>query len=262
MPTTYKPNLDHKTFSFAKAVKTIEAHVLPLRDQVLREIGFLDEYGEPEEWDDDDEEDAKRAIGEVVGVVAKAAAIRVDAGFKPTNQVRATVAAIARDPRLLRFGVDRIEPEAVGAIAKHYKRGDERPGTHWADITGDGDRRPTIEQVRVAAQVAERELELEARKGGRSRVDLQILAEGLGSVYGRPITRTVGTMGRAAETGGYKTFLGLVLPALEGVLRCYEPRVRPISRDSLVRRTIHWRDDQRRALKEKSKKTRTAKHLR
>jgi hypothetical protein len=128
MPTKYRAERNHKHFDWSKALAAIEDRLGPNRDEILRVLGFYDEYGNPNEWTEAERRDAEIESGliidEIAGLLAKAAAIAVGAGFKPVNRLLATLRAIAQNPQLVIEDRERIEPEALGTVASHYDRGD------------------------------------------------------------------------------------------------------------------------------------------
>jgi hypothetical protein len=302
MPTTYRAEINHKPFSSSCASREMSAYLSARREQILRLLGFYDEYGDPSEWTADAETESQNVIGTIVGILLKTAAIAVDAGFKAPNQVAATLQAIFRKPELVRKNRDQIEPEALGVLAKYYDRGDGM-GKHPFDILGhpkgrtrrtevDGSllselddserrrvvlayrqdrastvdnanessgssnngkgrmvRRPKDSAIRTATEKGKASLRITARPGRRTRVDLDVLAGELAGLFrqysGRLVTRIVHPQRARSEApperGGFKDFLELVLPALEGVLAQYPNVPHRISRNSLVRELLNKR---------------------
>jgi len=69
----------------------------------------------------------------------------MDAGFKaPTNYFDAR--GVEKDPSLIL--TRQLESEALGMLALHYQRADERPGTFWWTLTDKKMRPSRSERVR------------------------------------------------------------------------------------------------------------------
>jgi hypothetical protein len=314
MPTTYRPELNHKHFEWSRAFREISTGLAACRERILDVIGFYDEYGDPSEWTEADKANAEfekeNVIEEIAVILANSAAIAVTAGFKPPNRVIATLRAISRTPDLVRKNPDLVEPEALGVIAAHYDRGDG-VGKHPFDILGHPGRirasrteakgsrlkeldrerhraittyrqkrasnvdgvnerssapnsgetrvarrpKPSLAAVKAAIERGIAALEATARPARRARLDLEVLAGELASLFRRYsgvlVTRIVDPQ-RAEdeaplERGRFKDFLALVLPPLEGVLGQYPNVPHRISRDSLVRRAIKLQNARRRS---------------
>jgi hypothetical protein len=56
------------------------------------------------------------------GILSQAAAIKIDAGYKPANKVIATLTSIKKNPSLVLNAS--VEPEALAMVASNYQRAD------------------------------------------------------------------------------------------------------------------------------------------
>src|SRR5262249_32070759 len=136
MPAVYPPSLSYRPFQWQTATAALRSLLDTSREQILGMVGFIDEYGRPDHglvpepiW----QQEAENLISEIAGILAKAAAIIVDAGFKSAMRVAATIRAIKRDPAMLMKEGVSIEPEALGVLALAYRELGGQP----FDITGD-----------------------------------------------------------------------------------------------------------------------------
>ncbi len=140
MPTRPPAALKHKSFNWGKSLEILEKALRPRLEELLRFSGFLAEYGIETLIEFGSRtviDEANAHFDELIGILLKAAAIRIDAGFKPKGQVISTLKAIAKNPRLMMTSA-RIEPEAVGVLAANYQRNGEQPGTHCYDVLDPG----------------------------------------------------------------------------------------------------------------------------
>ena len=141
MPTKYRASLDHVGFDWSKDLETIRAKLLERGDFCSRKLGFVETRGCSCHSDASGALSVKTErnslFDEIAGILALAAAVKMDAGFKAANKVIATVDAVENDPSVI--GTRKVEPEALSVIATKYRRADEPPGTHWYDIYQDED---------------------------------------------------------------------------------------------------------------------------
>jgi hypothetical protein len=144
----------------------------------LERSGFNDEFGDPADAQSDNAEKyGTEFIRELSGILSLAAAIKMDAGYKPANKLLATLKSIEKDPSLIL--TDGVEPEALASVARNYQRGEEEPGTFWFDVDRPADTPlPDPQRVSKAASMAIRSLEEMARtkslarKVGRICIDI------------------------------------------------------------------------------------------
>ncbi|KRR14252.1 hypothetical protein [Bradyrhizobium valentinum] len=182
MSLKYEPELDHVGFDWSRDAATIEAYLLGRRVQILTKVGFYLEYGTPEEPGYIGDLASIHLIREIAGILARAAAIVVDGGFKAPHRLIATLRAVEKDPSLVRS--KRVEPEALGSLASSYQRADEPRGTFWFDVTEPSTPvRPTADRIRAAAKEAIRRLKAEAKRGRPKKLMLDHLAFELRGIF-------------------------------------------------------------------------------
>ncbi|MDB5611432.1 MAG: hypothetical protein JWP25_8332 [Bradyrhizobium sp.] len=166
MPARYKPQLNHIGFDWFYQSNRFLNELLAKEIPILERLGFYKEYGSLEDPTFSGHVESMNLMNEICGILSVAATIQMDAGFKAPHQVIATLEAIKKDPSLVI--THSIEPEALGAIARCYQRGQEAPGTFWFDIDRAGNTPlPNPDQVRAAASNAIASLKLEASPGRR-----------------------------------------------------------------------------------------------
>ncbi len=168
MPTKYRPSLDHVGFNWTKDLDEIRSKLLARWDCILAELHFVEKSGCIAIANSSGAVSLKTArdclLDEISGIVALAAAVQMDAGFKAANKVIATVDAVRRAPSIIL--THNVEPEALGVIALKYQRADEPPGTYWYDIYQDENAVAVdLQQVAYAARQASLQLRAERRKG-------------------------------------------------------------------------------------------------
>ena len=140
MPARSPPTLKHRSLDWEKSGRELETVLRPRLEELLRHSGFLDEYGIETLIEFGSKtviDEANAHFEELIGVLLKAAAIRIEAGFKPRGQVISTLKAIEKNPRLIMTSA-RVEPEAAGVLAANYQRKGEQPGTHCFDVLDPG----------------------------------------------------------------------------------------------------------------------------
>jgi hypothetical protein len=166
MATRYKPQLNHVGFDWVYQSNRFLNELLAKEIQILERLGFYKEYGSLQDPTFSSHIESINLMNEICGILSVAATIQMDAGFKAPHQIVATLKAIEKDPSLVI--THSIEPEALGAIARCYQRGQEAPGTFWFDIDRAGNTPlPNPDQVRAAASNAIASLKLEASPGRR-----------------------------------------------------------------------------------------------
>ena len=148
MPTKYKPQLDHVGFDWIKQADKFHKDLLEIETEILEKLGFNAVFsGLPPKVI---QSEATEVIRELSGVLSLAAAIRMDAGFKPANRLVSTLRDIERNPSLVLART--IEPEALGILELHYRGAGEKSGTFWWDVDRQDDAPlPDAEQVGAAA---------------------------------------------------------------------------------------------------------------
>lgn len=228
MPTHHKPSLSHKRFNWKEANEIISPYLESKADDLLKVIGFWEEYGNPDKETrlDSDlfKKEGRPIIERITGTLLKAGAILVDAGFKSNRSVIATIRSIKAKPEILLGGnQEQVEPEAEGLIAKFYTRSDdEQPGQYWFLVTEGG---ADLDRIRLAADKAIIHLLKQGRKGRPRDIAKETLVSELRETFLRfndRIDRKVpGYSKENPETGCFKEFLALVLPPLETVLSSY-----------------------------------------
>lgn len=178
----YKPQLNHIPFNWQRDLRFIELGVLNREVAILTKLGFYQEYGGCDEGGFSAHVASIELIDELVGKLAMAATIIMDAGFKPVGALVATLKYIREDPS--RLGDGTVEPEALGVLAACYCRGDEPLGIHWYDITDPHlAQRPTHQQIKEAVDRAIGLLRKRAAKGRIAKIAFVYLAIELGNIY-------------------------------------------------------------------------------
>ena len=175
MATRYTPQLNHVGFDWFYQSNRFLNELLAKEIPILERLGFYKEFGALDDPTFSGHIESINLMNEMSGILSVAATIRMDAGFKAPHQLIATLKAIEKDPWLII--THSIEPEALGAIARHYQRGQEAPGTFWFDIDRAGNTPlPNPDQVRAAASNAIASLRLDASPGRRTDRALEFLA--------------------------------------------------------------------------------------
>jgi hypothetical protein len=247
MPTIQKPQLDHIPFAWQEQSDRFHGELEAQSATILERSGFNNEFGDPADAPSiNTSRERAKFILELSGILSQAAAIKMDAGYKPTNKVIATLKAIKKDPSIvLRGGV---EPEALAMVASHYQRGDEQPGMFWFDVDrADGVPLPNPQRVSSAASIAMDALS--ARRGRPRNVMLDFLADKLLECYlrfnltaGRHSIAADGDLAQA-EAGPFHDFLSVVIATLNRFLiqlpPCYGAKA--ISAAELARRALRQR---------------------
>jgi hypothetical protein len=183
-------------------------------------------------------QDEETEIGRIAGALTFAAAASEEL---PDAVVIATLKQVSRNPALLRLGG--LPPAVEVAIACHYQRCDEKPGTHWPDVCGDQPEAevPTDANIAKAARAAIATMKSTRKRGRRPNLANQVLADLLGDIFrqsGQPITRHLRADMRHSklvfvDSGPFCDFLSLVLPPLQAYL--WERGLPPVTIDTIVR---------------------------
>jgi hypothetical protein len=179
------------------------------------------------------------------GILSLAAAIKMDAGYKPANKLLATLKSLEKSPSLILTGV--VEPEALASAARNYQNGEEEPGTFWFDVDRPGDvPLPDPQRVSKAASMAIKSLEEAARPGRPRDVMLNYLADRLLACFLRfneTATRhSIASDGNRAQAaaGPFLEFLTLIIAPLNKFFVRLRPkyRAKAISAPELARRAL------------------------
>jgi hypothetical protein len=225
MPTIQKPQLDHVSFSWHEQSNLFHRELDAQRAKILAQSGLNREFGIPGNAPSIGyEQEAAAFILELSGTISQAAAIKMDAGYKPANKVIATLKSVKKDPALVLTGG--VEPEALAMVASNYQRGEEKPGTFWFDVDRPDEDLPPpdLQRVRKAASVAIEGLQTLARAGRPHDAMLDFLGDRLLSCY-RRFNETAGRHSVAAdgdraqaEAGPFLDFLASVIAPLNRFL--------------------------------------------
>ena len=225
MPTIQKPQLAHVPFLWHEQSDLLHRELEAKRAQILELSGFNREFGNPGVPPGfNEEQEAAAFILELSGILAQAAAIKMDSGNKPANKVIATLKSIQKDPSLIfKRGV---EPEALSMMASNYQRGGDEPGTFWFDVDRPDENLPQPDSQRVskAASVAIDSLQALAHAGRPHDVMLDFLGDRLLSCYrrfnenGGRHSVAADADGAQAEAGPFLAFLSLVVAPLNHLL--------------------------------------------
>lgn len=228
MPTLYKAQLVEKSSYETDAIYIREWLSEHDRD-VLGILRFYDEHGKLGDFkggfDNEIQQATKDLLEEISGILIEAlcrmAAI-------PSGVMMATLDKIAKQPAL---GLSSLLPGEVDwLLARHYQRGEEKPGTFWPDAMRispkgftDEPQPPTELRIRNAVVLAQGDVRQRRRKGRPSIDAHEPIATKLGSIFLRyqpGITRItdVGTR-TSKERGEFLDFVESVLPPLNTILR-------------------------------------------
>jgi hypothetical protein len=243
MPTKYKAQLDHVGFDWGQQPDLFESALRRHKPELLEALNFDNENYAPVFAEQGREPEKEDVIRELVGTLLLAASVRHDSGYKATNKIVATIAAVANKPELL--FKKRIEPEALGEIATCYRRSNEPAGTYGVvDLY-----EPRIfgivvslENVRTAANAAIAKLQENSRAGNIEDVLVPLLAMRLRSLYLRyndtctRISILVGLGGKREESGRFFAFLKIVIEPLNKYLSRY--RLKPVSVEAVARAAV------------------------
>ena len=248
MPTKYRASLDHVGFDWSKDPETIQRKLLERGDLVVARLGFIEKGGCACYADASStlvlKTERTALFDEIVGILAWAAAVRIDAGFKAANKTIATVDAVEKDPLVI--ATRNVEPEALSVIASKYQRADEPPGTYWYDIYQDENAIGIdLQQAGRAAEQASLDLRTDRKKGRPRESELEILA-GLREIFERynagagrhsVLTSADGKF-KQEEAGPFLTFLKIVIAPLNeflaGLPASHGPK--PISAAQIMRK--------------------------
>ena len=221
MPTVQKPQLDHVSFPWHEQSDQFHKELDVRRAEIFERSGFNREFGNPSNPPSiNQEQEGVAFILPLSGILSQAAAIKMDAGYKPANKVIATLKSIKKNPSLVLNAS--VEPEALAMVASNYQRAEEKPGTFWSDVDRPDDDVPDPQRVRKAVSVAIKKLS--PRRGQPRDVMLDFLGDKLLACF-RRFNLTAGRHSVAvdgdraqAEAGPFFDFLTLVIAPLNGFL--------------------------------------------
>jgi hypothetical protein len=246
MPTLSKPQLIETPSPWLTESDRIQQKLCRKGVPILAALGYYAERDLPVPEADQLEvlvQDEQTEIKPIAGALTFAAAASEEL---PDAGVIATLRKVSRNPSLLRLG--RLPPAVEWDIACNYKRGDEKPATHWPDVWGDQPaifgglvEVPTDTNIERAALAAIARKKRARKRGRRPNAANQVLADRLGEIFrqsGQRITRHRHPEMRHeklvfVESGPFYDFLGLVLPPLQAYLR--ERGLAPVTIDTIVR---------------------------
>jgi hypothetical protein len=221
VPTNYKPQLDHVGFDWTEHSERIYSALLARKDQILDKSGFNKEFDcIPLSATRIVRTEADYLIDEIGGILALAASVQLDAGYKAVNRIIATLRAVEKDPDVVRSR--NIEPEALGMIAGCYQRGDEPPGTFWYDVYQQDCAEPfERSHIERAATQAVEELQSGMIKGRPAKEVFKVLAK-LRGIYlrfndtagRRSVITSINGVYSQVESGPFLEFLELVIEPL------------------------------------------------
>jgi hypothetical protein len=209
-------------YDWQRDLRVIEQGLRQREIAILSKIGFYREYGSLDDPAFSGHRAAIALIEEIAGILAKAATINMDAGFKAPARLIATLRAVRDD--LTDFWQRAIEPEALGVLASYYQRGDEPPGQYWFDVTDPApDKVPSDAQLRDAAIRAIGSLEQSAAKGRPKKYAVEFLAIELRGIFLRFNTKLTihseyVSANKQADGGPFIEFLTEVLAPLNDFL--------------------------------------------
>jgi len=254
MPTIHKPQLDHRGFNWREDAERLHQALLERADAILCAIGLRNKPRHPAQPGQDLSEEESELLRQCAGAISEAAAIQLDAGYKPVNKLIATLGEIEKNPSIV---FERsIEPEALAVLASWYRRGDEPPGMFWCDIYGDdGASVPNPQNIRDAATWGILFLGRETTKGRPKNIAMEVLASRLVSLYmgfnDRASRRSVVSWSRGRyvqiEDGPFVDFLKLVIAPLNQFYaeQPGKDRPTPISAPQLARIALRDRSLER-----------------
>jgi hypothetical protein len=249
MPTIQKPQLHHVPFCWHQHSEEFHAELRAQRPDILEKSGFTREFGSSGSAPGTSYElESDAFILELSGILSRAAAIKVDGGYKAANKVIATLRAIEKDPTLVFKAA--VEPEALAMLESNFRLASEEPGTFWFLLDrSDAALICDPQCIGRAASAAIRQLRTEVRRGRRADFMLDYLGDRLLACYLRfndTATRhSIASDGERAqaEAGPYFEFLKLVVAPLGRFLGAQGLGVgtTPISLPELARRSLQRR---------------------
>jgi hypothetical protein len=241
MPTLSKPQLFERESPWLRESDRFLQELCRKGVPILARLNYYAERGLPvpeaeqlEALVQDEETELKRIAGALTFAAEASEEL-------PAAKLIATLRQVSRNPSLLRLG--QLPAAVEWAIACHYQRCDEKPGTHWPDVWGDQPEAelPTDANIAKAALAAIARIQSTRKRGRRPNAANQVLADRLGEIFrqsGQRITRHRHPEMRhgkviSIESGPFYEFLGLVLPPLQAYLR--ERGLAPVTIDTIVR---------------------------
>jgi hypothetical protein len=252
VPTRHKPQLHHVPFPGAEQSDRFHRELIAQTALILEKSGFNREFMTPSDFANPNiEQEAAAFLVELAGILAQAATIRLDGGYKAANKLVATLQAIKKDPSLVLS--DGLEPEALAVLAANYRRGDEEPGAFWFDIDrSEHAPLPDPQQVIKAASAAIAKLNALTQTGRPRDVMLHFLGERLCGCFLRfneTATRhSIAADGKRAqaEAGPFLDFLTVVLAPLNHFLEGApgQSGAKPVSPAQVARVGLEGRAEQ------------------
>jgi hypothetical protein len=246
MPTKYRADLDHIGFDWSKDPEIIRQKLLVRSDLISATLKLT--AGGKCSSTPSLQTEGTLVIDEIVGILAWAAAVQMDAGFKAANKVRATIGAVEKDPSVI--AIRKVEPEALGMVASKYQRADELPGTHWYDIYQDENAAEIdLQQVSRAAVQADLQLRAGMKKGRPRESVLEILA-GLREIFERynadarrhSVLTSINGKLKQEEAGPFLEFLKIAIAPLNEFLADLQAShgAKPISPAQIMRKRANF----------------------
>jgi hypothetical protein len=245
MPTRQKPRLKHRSFDWPGSIVRISRAVAEQEQQLLELVGApaveepieMDGQGKPvDPLAREAVEESKVLLDDIVALLLNAIAIRVDAPARASGILISTLNALRKDPNLLRSPEVNVDPEALGALGKSYRRADEESGTYWFDITEidsrniEGRQEPTNFQISRAAETAIQELGVAKKRGRPPDKSTVVLADGLAEIFARDGRQPTRIVDREGEYGDCYDFVHLVVGIANQEIRLYRSQsVKPFS---------------------------------
>jgi hypothetical protein len=245
MPTLAKAQLTESEPSWSEIWDEMYPWLCCNRGPILALLGFYTEHDLPVPEVNSVEEASRDEEAELVPIATALTLAAIASESMPPRILIATLKAISKRPSL--FFSDRLPGGIEWIIACNYRRGEEKPGTHWRDVWGDGlglegeAEKPTDDNVTRAAISALRPFQGGRKRGRPPNLANRNLADSLGVVFrssGHPITRRREPRMRGrklvfVEAGPIYDFLNLVLQPLQRYLRKRD--LPPVTVDTIVR---------------------------
>ncbi|MDA9423099.1 hypothetical protein [Bradyrhizobium sp. CCBAU 53380] len=232
MPKHYKLSVHRPVPTWSEIWRSFYMELEQQAVPILRAAGFyevrdIDPRVAPDQKLGDDEKEALERIAAALTIAANCA------HRTPRAVIGAWLTAIGKRPTLFRSRD--LPPEALEAIAAHYRRGAERPGTFLQDVLGhrsirfpEKKRRPATRRIALAARAAAGALP--RHRGRPQNIGNWLAAEYLSSAYryigGRKVLRhqtttDLGSKVVVYDDGLFYRFLELVIGPLQKHLKTH-----------------------------------------
>lgn len=211
-------------------------------------LSFYKEHGRIGDWDGKFDEQIRKNITLLIDEIAAVLATAfMHSAQMPTGVLIATLKNVQKQPSL---AISKNLPGAVDrALAGHYQRNKEKPGTFWPDamyirpVGFNGVmRRPTGRRLAKAAALATHQLLKRRHKGRPKKHVSELLAYNLRAIFSRSGRRVTliseydDLLRRQIERGDFLDFVNQVLPPLQALLTRY--RLPPVSANTIARLAI------------------------